>query len=185
MNKKRKKEKRGSIAAPAPQANQSFYCYSNLCYFLEAVLTCCCNRQSKPRANSFHAVHCAFSPCKVRLALLVRKILRGIGAFGVKFLPQKNPAQLHAARDGDFCLLLFCSLLDPAFDEIGHRLRNTISLGRHTIVIAIGKHDTHVNWTFAGLARHKKTYIGMRGGNVRVVRMHDQRHAQSFITAPG
>ena len=37
-------EKRGSIAAPAPQANQSFYCYSNLCFFLEAVLTCYCNR---------------------------------------------------------------------------------------------------------------------------------------------
>jgi hypothetical protein len=35
-----KQEKRGSIAAPAPQANQSFYCYNNLCFFLEAVLTC-------------------------------------------------------------------------------------------------------------------------------------------------
>jgi len=100
VNKKRKKEKRGSIAAPAPQANQSFYCYSNLCFFLEAVLTCYYNRYSNPHANSIYATDPSFFPCKVRLALLVRKILRGIGAFGVKILPQKNPAQPHTAREG-------------------------------------------------------------------------------------
>ena len=57
-----KNEKRGSIAAPAPQANQSFYYYSNLCLFLEAVRTCCYIRQSKPRANSIHTGDIAFFP---------------------------------------------------------------------------------------------------------------------------
>ena len=94
-----------------------------------------------------------FSCGKMTLTFFRWKTLREISAFCVGILP-KN-ARHYTARDGNSRLLLFCALLDPAFDEIGHRLRNTISLGRHTIVIAIGKHDTHVNCTFAGLARHE------------------------------
>jgi hypothetical protein len=68
-----KNEKRGSDAAPAPQANQSFYCYSNLCFFLEAVLTCYYNRYSNPRANSIHATHGLFFPIKVNFLFFRRK----------------------------------------------------------------------------------------------------------------